>query len=349
MDQEKKLWLDFYDIKVQLAFDSETVLEEIKRDFSYFLSSQHAPDIQIKILYQEPSPDLIPPLKASSYLPAAIVYDDGQKRYVDYKGRAVTVYQYDKEEAVVYSREKDLLHEVSYLLILSRVGELLDRRGVHRIHALGISIEGKAVLCLLPMGGGKTTLALELLKDSRIKLLSDDIPLMTREGNILPFPLRIGVDKAVILNIPSKFLRSFDRRQYGPKTLIDMEYLKDQIASASRPWIVLVGVREFSNRAEVKPLPKIKMFWPFIRDAVIGLGLPQVVEYFLRSGFKDFLKKTGILLSRLDASGTIILKSRTFEFTLGKDQDCNARTLLNFLTEQLGRDGNSQQKKPQPH
>jgi len=321
---------NFYGVKIKVSSDSEDHLDEIRRDFSYFLSNNKICDINIETYFQDLPYNLIPQVKASLYLPSAIAYDHENTRYVDYNGQALTIYNYPIEKGQVYSENKELLHEISYLLILSRVGELLDRKGIHRIHALGISISGKAALCLLPMGAGKTTLALDLLKYKEIKLLSDDMVLIDKKGRILPFPLRIGVDRQINLDIPSKFLREFHRRQYGVKTLIDIEYFQDKIATISSPWVIFIGERKFSTQAKIESINKIKAIWPFVRDGIIGLGLPQIVEYFLRNNLKD-LNKIPVILSRIFTSFKIILYSKIYKFVIGQDKEKNAKVLIDFL------------------
>ena len=332
----KYIYLDFYDIKVSVHSNSEYVLESLKRDFAYFLKDiLPSADISIEAVDQRPPWETVPQVRASLYLAGAIAYDRKGVRYVDYQNEALTVYRYGQETGYIYSEDKNLLHELSYLLILSRAGELLDKKGIHRIHGLGLSIAGKAALCLLPMGAGKTTLALSLLKDKKIKLISDDIPLISKDGKVLPFPLRIGVNKKIDLGIPPEFLREFNRRHYGHKTLIDTKYFGSDMSGESRPWIVFIGEREFSDTARIEPISKIRAIWPFMRDGVIGLGLPQVVEYFLRYNIKD-LGKISILISRMLASLKIILRSETYRFVLGQDREKNSEMVKNFLNSKQG-------------
>ncbi len=326
-----QLYFNFYRVRVEVISDDEQILEDIKRDFSYFLSSKQNPTIKVSVFNRVAPYQEIPPLKASLYMPDSISYDDRNTRYVDYQGRLLTIYDYHKDEARIYSKDPDLLHEISYLLILSRVGELLDKRGIHRIHSLGFTFKRKGVLLLLPQGGGKSLLALELLKDPEVRLISEDTPLITHKGEILPFPLRMGVGKTIELGIPSKYLRDFTRRKYGQKTLIDIEYFKDRIAGISRLAFVLIGEREFSNRARINKIGKVAALSPIIRNIVFGLGLPQLIEYFLRKEIKDIFNKLRIVASRLIVTLRILKKSKTYKFTIGRNKKENIQVLLNFL------------------
>ena len=329
---ENRVFFDFYGVCLKVNCEDIELLENIRRDFSYFhRDSQASVVISISVNLESPAFDKVPPLKASLYNPDSIAYDDKNIRYVDYQGKALSIYDYKKEDGRIYSSNRELLHELVYLLILSRVGELLDKKGIHRIHALGFSIREQGALCLLPQGAGKTTLALEFLKRDDIRLLSDDTVLINRRGELLAFPLRIGVSSDCKLDISSQYLRTFQRRKYGQKTLIDIDYFKGKIAPLATPSIILIGQRVFSDETKIVKVSKIKAIGPLFRDAVIGLGLAQMVEYFLRFDFRDIFSKIGITLSRLLASFKLLLHARTYCFLIGRDAEKNAETLRRFL------------------
>ncbi|MGH7806575.1 MAG: hypothetical protein ACRENT_00610 [Thermodesulfobacteriota bacterium] len=105
----------------------------------------------------------------------------------------------------MYGADHDLLHEIVFLFILSTVGQYLDARG---LHALGVSYNNRGILLILPSGGGKSTLGLELMRHPGFLLLGEDTPLIDRRGYILPFPLRLGVRPEQDTGIPSQYLRS---------------------------------------------------------------------------------------------------------------------------------------------
>jgi len=117
----------------------------------------------------------------------------------------------------------DLLQEIAYLFILSTVGRYLDSQGIHRVHALGVSYQNRGILLLLPCGGGKSTMALELMRRLGFSLLAEDTPLIDRRGRILPFPLRLGIRPEQETEIPAQYFRTVNRMEFDPKTLIDIE------------------------------------------------------------------------------------------------------------------------------
>lgn len=328
---KESLYINFYGVRVKVHCQNQELLDNLRRDFSYFVvRGKIDTDITIQVFVTSPPHHKIPPLKASMYLPDGIIYDDDKTRYVDYQGETLTIYNRKLHKAEIFSRDTAMLHEVVYLFILSTVGQAFDKEGIHRIHALGITLNSKSVLCLLPQGGGKTTLALELLKYESIELLSDDTPLITKTGKVLPFPLRMGI-KELPKEVPRKFLRRFERRKFGQKYLVDIDYFKNKIGEISEPKCILLGERYFSKETKIIKIPKYRAIWPFVVNCVVGLGLPQVVEYFLRSDLKSILSLFRIAIRRFIASLTIIAKSQTYKIALGTDTKKNAKVLYDFL------------------
>jgi hypothetical protein len=187
-------------------------------------------------------------------------------------------------------------------------------------------------ICILPQGAGKTTLAVDLLKDPDFTLFSDDIPLISARGEILPFPLRIGIKgNADFLDLNSEYIYNIRRRRHGPKTLVSMEFFRDRIAGTAPLEVILIGQRESGNDARIEKISAFKALMPLMQSSVAGLGLPQVVEYFLRFGFGEILNKFGLVLSRCRASLAVIFGSKTYRFTIGSDRKKNAEVLKEFL------------------
>ena len=107
---------------------------------------------------------------------------------------------------------------------------------MHRIHALGISHNDEGILCILPQGGGKTTLGLSLLKKyDDVKLLSDDTVLISRDGMLIPFPVRIGLCEEDKIDVPNEYRGTLIRRKYGKKMLFDRETEQQQVRCLMNP------------------------------------------------------------------------------------------------------------------
>jgi hypothetical protein len=331
-NETQTLIFAFYGIGVSVTGPG-VLLEKIRRDFSYFQQRDGGVDAVMSIAVEETEPpyERVPQVRAVLYQPDSLAYDEGDTRYVDYNGRALCVYDYVRERGVLYSRDEELLHELAYLLIHSRVGELLDKKGLHRVHALGISYGGKGAVCLLPQGGGKTTLCLALLRDPDIMLMSDDTPLIARSGILHAFPVRIGIGTADTRDIPDQFLSIMVRRKYGTKTLVDTAYYAGRIAAQAPLAFVLIGEREFSDRPRIVPVSRFVAVAAMFRNCVVGLGLPQVVEYFLRYRMGDIAGKFVVFLSRVVASLRVVLTAKSYRFTMGRDPEANASLVLQFM------------------
>ena len=331
--------LDFYGIGIEVISSNTRIIENIGRDFSYFKpesKNRESTRIHIEVFRESPPYHVIPKgARVTFHTKDTVNYDTGKLRFSNHLGRTLTIYDFSNEIGRIYSRDESLLHERTYLLILSRIGALLDRKGIHRVHALGISLNNKATLCLLPMRGGKTTLGLELIKEEDISLISDEIPLITGDGKILPFPLRVGVLEGAKLDIPSKYLRKFIRSQYSPKTLIDIDFFQGKISKLCNPYIVLIGQRGFSKETRLKQISKLRTILPFAVNSVLGRDLPHTVSYFLRFDLKSVLSYIKILISRFIISCKVIWRAKTYRFYMGTDPGENARFLANFLRMEL--------------
>ncbi|MBF0122408.1 MAG: hypothetical protein HQL21_03230 [Candidatus Omnitrophica bacterium] len=286
-------------------------------------------------LLRKPSYDRVPPINAALHGSGLICYKDQNINYVVYSCDGLLVYNFQTEEGEISCEDPLFLYEKTKLTILSRVGELLDKRGLHRIHAFAVSSHNKALMCLLPMEAGKTTTTLNLLKlDSTIKIISDDVCLMDGHGMIYPFLLRIGArDKDLIENIPEELVTTVDRPYYGIKYFIEPAYLKDRISPSIRLTHIMIGQRAFRQETKIAPLSKIKCFLPIIESGVFGLGLPQLLEFFVRGDFKLLANRLGIILKRVAFCITLIGKTKTFSMTIGQDKKAVCDEILRFLNK----------------
>src|SRR5204862_3607034 len=125
--------------------------------------------------------------------PRNICFHNGKLSYIDYFGRGLVVFNRQALRCTIYGTNRELVHEIAYLFFLSTVGQYLDQRRLHRVHALGVSYRGRGILLLLPSGGGKSTMALKLLSHPGVLLLGEETLLIDRQVRILTFPLRLCV------------------------------------------------------------------------------------------------------------------------------------------------------------
>lgn len=168
------LKLSFYNFDIQLRCDDHHTLDHIRRDFSFFVRDDALPEVFFEIFPEDPDYSKLPSLKAALYTPRNICYRNKHLSFIDYFGKGLTIIDAKENTYKIYCRQPHLRHEITYLTILSLVGQNFDARNIHRVHSLGVEIDNKTALILLPRGGGKTSLFLHLLRSPHIKLISED-------------------------------------------------------------------------------------------------------------------------------------------------------------------------------
>ncbi len=323
----------FYGLDLRLQSADEEVVKKIRREFSYFQVAADTPQVTIEVFDMSPPYESLPDLPASIYTPRNVCYRGKEGIFIDYSGQALEIFDPKTKNCQIFSPNPDLRREISYLSILSIVSQYLDSRHIHRVHALGISQNGKAILILSPRGGGKSTLALQLLESGQVKLLSEDSPLITKRGEILPFPLRIGIRSGTELNISAEYLQEVNQWDSERKLLVDIDYFADKISPPCQPGIILLGQRTLGIESKIEPASKLAATKVFIRHAIVGLGLFEGAEYVLQRSAWEVLGKSGVLFSRLDSSLKVIRCSKVYSYTIGRDRGRNRDVLLDFLQQ----------------
>jgi len=334
MNSSYQLFFDFHGFHVAVTGDRDDVLADVRRDFSYFCAEPGEPSATLTLVAERPPPVRLPKLKATLQTPRNVVYRGGDVSYIDYFGKALTILDGWEQRYTIYCAERDLAHEIAFLTILSRIGQHLDAIGLHRVHALGLEAGGRAFLILLPMSGGKTTLALDLLRSKGIRLLSEDTPLISRSGEVFPFPLRIGARPGAALPaVPPEYCRTVTRMEFGPKTLIDIECFRDRIAAPCPAKAILLGEKWLRGPPLIEPASRRSAVGPFVRYCVVGLGLYQGVEFVLQRRGWEILGKAGLAFSRFLNSWAVVRRSRVYRFAMGPDLEQTANVLREFLLD----------------
>jgi hypothetical protein len=272
--------LDIHGVTVAVTVDDSHSAAEIRSDFSAFLADTAAsPTITIAAHFSEPAEQRIPanvPLFRKTK--DADIYEAQGIRYLDSSGTALVIWKFATENVDIYSLDRSLLREKAYLVIMSRVGDLLDRRGMHRVHAMGVEYDDRAVICAMAMGGGKTTLTLGLMEKSEFRLLSDEAPLISANGRLYGLPVRLGTRDGTRLNIPKIFLSSFTRSRYPPKTLIDVKYFGKRLAESTEPGIFFVGCRRKAPEPRIEPVNAITAFSALWESCVLVYLLEEYLS-----------------------------------------------------------------------
>jgi hypothetical protein len=318
-----------YGYRFSVKGDVEKAIGGLAQDFAFF-AADGADGHTIELFEADPPLTNLPTGDALVYTPRNVAYRDGHSRYIDYHGRGLGILDEISGGFKLYSRDEDLLYEAAYLFLLSRIGEDLDRRGIHRVHALGAEVNGRAVLVLLPMGGGKSTLGLHLLRFPEVRLLSDDSPWIGRDGRVLAFPLRLGLLPGSEEMIAEEYRRKVQRMEFGLKHLVNYSYFADRVSASAQPGIVFIGSRTMQPEARIERVGKLAGLRPMLANCVVGIGLFQGLEFLLGSGVFGLAKNFGVGISRSRSSWRLLSNSQICRIHLGRDPEQNARALLDY-------------------
>jgi hypothetical protein len=327
--------LDVFGFRVEIRGGPAQAVENVAADFAHFLCGAGPAALVVELLPVDPPYQDAPPLRASVYTPRNVSFRDGHCTYVDYAGRGLAVHDRRASHMRLYSQDPDLLYEAAYLFLLSQIAEQLDARRLHRVHALGVAVAGRAALVLLPMGGGKSTLGAELLKYPEVQLLSDDSPLVDRRGRIHPFPLRLGLLPGGEGGIPESDRRVVNRMEFGPKVLVNYRYFADRVCARAEPGAIFLGSRSLSRTCQILPASRSAALCSMISNCVVGLGLFHGLEFLLSRSPAEIASRAGLGFSRLRTSLRLIRRSRCFHLALGRDTQENGRTLVEFLRREF--------------
>jgi hypothetical protein len=334
-------FFDFYGLTVEVSSASEALTDEVRRHFAYFRVPSAIGEVRVEIHPEDPPYSELPSLPASIFTPRNVCFQNDKVSYIDYFGQGLAIFDRNERRCVIYSTDHDMAHEIAYLFILSTVGEYLDGRGIHRLHALGVSYQQRGILLLLPSGGGKSTMALELMRQPGFLLLGEDTPLIDRRGRIHPFPLRIGVRAERDTGVPPQYLRTVNRMEFDPKTLIDIDYFKDRLGESVPPGLILVGERNLGDVSAIVPLPRRRAFKAMVKYMVVGLGIYHGMEFLLERGLWEVLGQSGVAASRLYNGVSLLARARAYRFILGRDTEKNCRTLIEFIQQDHHRNGST--------
>jgi len=336
-----KTRFSFYGVTLLVESDNPGLIDLVRHDFSYFLEQRQEAnanaDADVKVSYYNVRPDYeaLPEMTGKLATPRNITFSDSGKFYIDYFGKALNISDREKNNFSIYTLDPALGREIVYLTVISRICELLEKRGLHRIHALGLECDQKGVLILLPSGGGKTTLAMSVLasQENRCKLISEDSPLVDLKGMLYPFPLRIGMlPESLPEKVPAAFVRNFQRRASLPKVTVNIDYFKKRIcAKAVSADTLIIGVRSTMRQPQIKQVSKIQVLKYCLMNSVIGVGLYQGMEFIMQKNFRETIKFTGIIFSRLITNLKLLTRANTFVFIMSREAGSNLKTLEEFL------------------
>jgi hypothetical protein len=329
---------DVYGYRFRLGGDCRFAVEGLAEDFAFFRADgqRTAAAVELDLREAEPDYDALPEQDADVYTPRNVVYRRGADRYLDFGGRGVGRYSAGQGRFRMESADPHLVYEAGYLFLLSQIGQFLDRCGRHRLHALAMSYAGRSVLVLLPMGGGKSTLGAALLKHPELRILSDDSPIIGRDGRAHAFPLRLGLLKGREHEVPEEHRRLIQRMEFGPKYLVNFSYFADRVDADAAPGLVLLGRRTLAREGRIEKAGAVTALRAMVPNMIVGLGLFQGLEYLLERSSAELAGKFGLGWSRLANAVELVRRSENFVFHMGRDVEANAAMVVELARSRFG-------------
>lgn len=326
--QSDSVKFTFYGLSVCISSSCAELLERLRKDFSLYLASN---EDTVSFLKIEATVSNIPtgfiPRKRPSFRSRKVIYYDlGSVRYCNYHSAAASRFDFGREEAQIYSPSLERLHEITYLMILSRIGKKLDQLGLHRFHACGFAFGRTVVLMTMPMGGGKSTLLTSVARlYLDMSILSDDSVLIDQAGAPKTQALRLGLP-AEFHHFYEKKTYRLERRSFGTKILLPIEQLhRDIFDGEAKKVVLLFGSRKINSMVPTAwPIGRFQAFIRLISPLIVGVGLPMIFEYFWESGWRDFIIKSKIALLRIRATFHLVMRASIWRIELGDDREANS-------------------------
>jgi hypothetical protein len=338
---------DFYGLGASVEGDWPAVIDAIRFDYAWFETGvrdgsdravrdwpagRPAPPISLEIIRRAPDFDAYGSLTASFVTPRNVVYQSNGLTLVDYFGRALLAYDRTARAATIEGEDEHLVHEAGYQFLMSRIGEHIDNCGFVRLHSLGLSGAQGGVAVMLPSGGGKSTLAVRALDAEGVRILSEDTPLLDRAGVLHPFVLRLGINEIDRDKLGSDKVQRIERMEFQPKLVLAVEAFADRIEERPQQLRHLViGRRALGSEARLEQLPRRVAVGTLLREAVVGVGVYQGMEFVLQRGMRDVISKGGVFASRARACAAGLARARVWELTMGRDSDRNWAALERLL------------------
>lgn len=309
-DVSDELKLDFHGVQVRCTGDADG-LRGLGIHFASFLgpcdaSTGASPDLHVTLRRAEPPQARHERRRCDQIVDRGIVYNFGDTTVVDHHGVSRSEYDFATERGTVTSPHVQDLVELGYLMVHSRIGVLLEQRGLVRLHCVGVEHQGRAALILAPSGGGKSTLARSLLEHTPVRLLGDDMVLIDRRGQALPFHSPLGVTDPRQAHGLGEAI-PFNRRKHPDKWVVALDGLESRLARGPVPVAVVLWVVRVSGGASaVVSASRTDMARALGRDMVVGLGLPQVIELVARRGARDLAKQLPSVRRRAWAAAQLL-------------------------------------------
>ena len=120
--------------------------------------------------------------------------------------------------------------------------------------------------------------------------------------------------------LPDGAVRRMDRMEFHPKLVLDLEAFSDRVESRPQPLRHLViGRRSLGMHASLEPVPRRSAVSTLIREAIVGVGIYQGMEFVLQHGMRDVAGKLGVAATRAACCSGVLARAKVWRLTVGRD------------------------------
>ena len=121
--------------------------------------------------------------------------------------------------------------------------------------------------------------------------------------------------------------------EFHPKLALELSAFAERIETNSRPLAHLViGRRTLGGASSLESLPRRAAIGTLLREAVVGVGIYQGMEFVLQRGMRDVAGKAGVAAMRARCCNAGLRRAHVWRLTLGRDHQSNWEALRTLLT-----------------
>ena len=338
---------DVYGVRVLIETNSESFLEYVRRDFCFFhdLKKEFGqPDVRIRFLHQTPPWEEIPlhsvPLFKTD---GSTVYKQGQNRYVDHQREVLGIYDLKRDQGTVYSNDPEAMYRVAYSVLMTRIGLRLDAIRLHRMHALGITLNETALLFLGHGGCGKSTLGFEMMKHSEVGWLTDDILPVDGSGRALAFPTspRLIQGSTVPWLPPSVKLLRAPMPKKPPKVQLPSWSILPRVRASAQLGALFLCSRKPGIATSIKRVGFLEALCGICQNALASKSFGHTKAYHLQFSPVYLYRMAALYLSRLRTFFYLAWTVPVFRFHMSGQISENAALLLSRFSTATVTDSNN--------
>lgn len=315
--------LNVHGLRVCVEGSWPEVVESLRSDFVWFEDADNrSHDLVVRI---DPRPVTLDPaanVAASRISPRSVTYrlPNGDV-LTDYLGLATSRHHAGGGRLDVSGPDPALAEEIASNAIRAALVRHLDRTDRLAVHALGLAGVQGGVLIMLPSGGGKSTLAVEALRHSGVRILSDDMPVIDRSGAVHPHPVRIGLT----IGDPAEAGRDgrkIERLGWRPKRAIEIEGISAHVQPEAVPLVhVVVANRNLGARSRLMPTDPGPIWRLLFQESIMRIDSGGGAAWITtKRRIVPTMRKVPRLVRRVTLCRNALQNASTWRLELGSDR-----------------------------